>query len=595
MLIFTIAASAHLWLLAFLPALARSAIYESASELPGRQFDFVIVGGGTAGNVIANRLTEDPRFSVLVLEAGPSNIGVLDSEVPGFNSNLLPPGPYNWNYTTVPQEGLNGRSMSYIRGFMLGGTSSLNAMFYTRGPADDFDRFAKVTGDQGWSWNSVQPFMRKNERWTEPTDHHDTRTQFDPRFHSFTGINAVSLSGFPHSYNDRVIQTTKELSEEFPFNLDYNSGNPLGVGWLQATIKDGVRSSSAASYLAPKFVDRRNLHVLVNARVTRVRGARHSKAFDTVDFVFQSGDGPAISVTASKEIVLSAGVFGTPQLFMLSGIGDTNELQGLGVQTIHHLPSVGKNMSDHPGLFNSWSVNATTDEDFFRNGSLFEEAYREWNRSHSGILGDPVATHLGWFRLPSNSSIFSEIGDPASGSTAPHIEMIFTDGLHPPLPTGNFLSIGNAVVTPTSRGWLRLNSTNPFDPPLINPGFLTSGFDVFAMRSVVKMTKRFVGATAWSGWVIGPAGDLAQANSDEEIDDYVRRNSGSTCHAVGTAAMSAVNAPFGVVDPDLRVKGVRGLRVVDASIFPYIPAAHPQVPVYIVAERAADLIKETWD
>ncbi|KAF4603324.1 hypothetical protein EYR38_003737 [Pleurotus pulmonarius] len=311
MLIFTIAASAHLWLLAFLPALARSAIYESASELPGRQFDFVIVGGGTAGNVIANRLTEDPRFSVLVLEAGPSNIGVLDSEVPGFNSNLLPPGPYNWNYTTVPQEGLNGRSMSYIRGFMLGGTSSLS--------------------------------------------------------------------------------------------------------------------------------------------------------------------------------------------------------------------------------------------------------------------------------------------DPASGSTAPHIEMIFTDGLHPPLPTGNFLSIGNAVVTPTSRGWLRLNSTNPFDPPLINPGFLTSGFDVFAMRSVVKMTKRFVGATAWSGWVIGPAGDLAQANSDEEIDDYVRRNSGSTCHAVGTAAMSAVNAPFGVVDPDLRVKGVRGLRVVDASIFPYIPAAHPQVPVYIVAERAADLIKETWD
>lgn len=469
-------------------------------------------------------------------------------------------------------------------------------MFYTRGPADDFDRFAKVTGDQGWSWNNVQSFIRKNERWTAPTDHHNTQTQFDPRFHSFTGINAVSLSGFPHSYNDRVIQTTKELPGEFPFNLDYNSGNPLGVGWLQATIKSGVRSSSATSYLAPKFVKRKNLHVLVNARVARVREGKHSNVFDTVEFMSQSGDGPVVSVTASKEIVLSAGVFGTPQLLMLSGIGDTGELHALGIQTTHHLPSVGKNMSDHPGLFNSWSVNATmpTDEDFFRNATLFEEAYRQWNRTHSGILGDPAATHLGWFRLPNNSSIFSKVGDPASGLTAPHVEMIFTNGFHPPLPSGNFLSIGTAVVTPTSRGWLRLNSTNPFDPPLINPGFLTSEFDVFAMRSVVKMTKRFVGAAAWSGWVTGPAGDLAQANSDEEIDEYVRRNSGSTCHAVGTAAMSAIDAPFGVVNPDLRVKGVKGLRVVDASVFPFIPAAHPQVPIYIVAERASDLIKDIW-
>ncbi|KDQ32953.1 hypothetical protein PLEOSDRAFT_1032666 [Pleurotus ostreatus PC15] len=593
--IVTISLGACLCLLAFLPTPARAAIYENISELPGRRFDFVVVGGGTAGNVVANRLTEDPRFSVLVLEAGPSNVGVLDSEVPGFYGNLFSPGPYNWNYTTVPQEGLNGKSMGYIRGFMLGGTSSLNAMFYTRGPADDFDKFAKVTGDQGWSWNNVQPFIRKNERWTEPTDHHKTRTQFNPRFHSFTGINAVSLSGFRHSYNDRVIQTTKELPGEFPFTLDYNSGNPLGVGWLQATIKSGVRSSSATSYLAPKYVKRKNLHVLVNARVTRVREGKHSKVFDTVEFMSQS-DGPVVSVTASKEIILSAGVFGTPQLLMLSGIGDTNELHALGIRTTHHIPSVGKNMSDHPGLFSSWSVNATksTDEDLLRNATLFAKAFKQWNRTHSGILGDPTVTHLGWFRLPNDSSIFSEVSDPASGSTAPHVEMMFMNGMRPPLPMGNFLSIGLAVVTPTSRGWLRLNSTNPFNQPLINPGFFTSDFDVFAMRSVVKMAKRFVGAAAWSGWVTGPAGDLAQANSDEEIDEYVRRNSGSTCHAVGTAAMSAVDAPFGVVNPDLRVKGVRGLRVVDASVFPFIPAAHPQVPIYIVAERASDLIKDIW-
>ncbi|KAJ6617561.1 hypothetical protein B0H10DRAFT_1307341 [Mycena sp. CBHHK59/15] len=256
-------------------------IYEDVSQLPNFNWDFVVVGGGTAGNVVANRLTENPDFSVLVLEGivrvsfyvrsylrhFQRNVGVTPSIVPALVWQLLPQTPYTWNYSTTPQAGLNGRVIDYPRGHILGGSSSINAMFYTRGSRDDFDRFADFTGDSGWAWQQMLPYFFKNEKWTTPADRHNTAGQYDPSVHSLIGINSVGLNGYAWPDSDaRIIQTTKDLPDEFPFVLDMNAGVPLGVGWLQSTINYGERSSSARSYLGPHYISRPNLHVLLHAK-----------------------------------------------------------------------------------------------------------------------------------------------------------------------------------------------------------------------------------------------------------------------------------------------------------------------------------------
>ncbi|KIJ54911.1 GMC oxidoreductase [Sphaerobolus stellatus SS14] len=573
-------------------------LYENAADLPAKEFDFVVVGGGTAGNVVANRLTEDPTVSVLVLEAGPSNEGVINSIVPFFLENLLGESQFFWNYTIVPQTGLNGRGGPYFRGHMLGGCSSVNAMFYTRGSAEDYDRFAKVTGDAGWSWDNLQSYFRKNEIWTAPTDGHNETGEFNPAVHGFNGINTVSLNGFPSPFDGRVIQATKELPDLFPFILDWNAGKPLGLGWAQSTIKKGKRSSSATSYLAPQFLNRPNMHVLVNARITKLLTVNQGKTtldFRNVQFTQNGAAGPLLNVIASKEVILSAGVIGSPFILMHSGIGDRSELEPLGIKSLLNLPSVGKNATDQPGLFTTWLVNSTdTLDNLGRNMTLFNEAFQLWNETGGGPFGNPPETHVGWARIPKNATIFQQVPDPSAGPNTPHFEIYTQSGAVGGPSTGNFLSVGLNIVSVASRGSITLTSNNPFDDPLIDPGFLTNPFEMAAFRAGLASIRRFLSAPAWKDYVIGPFGDLANATTDALLEDFIRNNAGSTAHLVGTVAMSAPNAGFGVINPDLRVKGATGIRVVDASVFPFIPSSHIQVPTYVFAERAADLIKSLW-
>ncbi|PPR03999.1 hypothetical protein CVT24_010492 [Panaeolus cyanescens] len=580
------------------PSLA--ATYTQPYQLPRISYDYVIVGAGNAGNVIASKLSEDPNIQVLVLEAGGSDENVLPAIVPFLGPTLTPNTPYDWNYTVAAQEGLDNRSFAYPRGKILGGCSTANYMVHHYGSSDDWDKLASVTGDSGWSWDSVRQYRFQHEKMVPPADGHDTTGQWDPSLHGTNGPVSISLPGHSQTIDAKVIATTQELSDEFPFLPDTGGGDILGVGWTQNSIGNGQRSSSSTAYLRPAS-SRPNLHILLNAHVmkllpTGINFRDGKPIFGGVMFANPSNRIvlPFI-VLASKEVILSAGAINTPQILMLSGIGPRSELNQHRILTLVDNPSVGRNLSDHVLLPNNFLAQGSESLDtLFRDGNAFQSALDQWTQHKTGPLANGVTNHLGFLRLPNNATIFQTEADPAAGPKASHWELIVSNfWLNPSagIPaTGNFMTIIAALISPTSRGFVKLASSDPFAKPIIDPKLVTTPFDKFAMREAVRAVKRFVGASAWDDYIIGPYGSLA-ADDDAGIDAHVRQWSSTVFHPVGTAAMSPANAQWGVVDPNLKLKGAHGVRIADASVLPYVPNAHTQGPVYLVAHRAAALIK----
>ncbi|KAF6755678.1 pyranose dehydrogenase [Ephemerocybe angulata] len=561
-------------------------VFQHLSELPLdlMTFDFIVSGGGTGGSVIASRLSENKAFNVLLIEAGPDTADQLGLSIPGWGlgKGTENPSQFIWNYESVPQEGWNGRKAGIPRGRGLGGSSAVNGMVYTRGSKDDYDNWARVTGDPGWSWNALRPYIRRSERWTPPAGGRNATGEYDPAVHGYMGRVETSLPWDGHLEHDiRTIRNAEIQKAEFPLVLDGNAGRSIGVTWMQSTIGNGTRSSAATAYLGDPVRKRGNLAILLNTQVLRVHPVVSSvRRLDirTVEVISSDG-GTAVKFTAKKELVLSGGVIGTPHILLNSGIGNRTELESLGVASILDLPDIGKGITEHVAANLVWDtvpLNTTTiDQDL---------AYAMWQQNRTGPLTATFTHQILWSKIPSSSTLFKEWKDPSTGTTSPHLE----------LPLDAAQNAYLALLTPYSRGSLRLASSNPLLPPLIDLGLLTHPFDMAAIKEGVRIMKRFYSGPAWEGYITGFRGPDPDVLSNEEFEKRIRDNAITFYHPVGGSAMSKRGEKRGVVDGELKVKGVRGLRIVDASVFPYVLTAHTQAPVYILAERAADLILTSW-
>ncbi len=531
------------------------------SQDTNRVYDYVVVGAGTAGCVLANRLSEDRSNRVCLIEAGPKDRHPF-IHVPALVAAAMIRPNIVWGYWSAPQKGLNGRKVPIPRGRVLGGTSSINGMVYIRGNPRDYDDWA-AAGNRGWSYQEVLPYFIRSE---------NNEAFHDSPYHGKGGpMNVLSIPR-PNPLNAAFWEAMQSLG--YRRNDDFNGADTEGYGPRQGTIKAGRRESGVTAFLKPAM-NRPNLTVLTECLVTRV--VLENRRATGVE-IEQSNETRRIG--ARREVILSAGSIGSPQILLLSGIGDGAALQSMGIPVQHNLPGVGANYHDHVAS----AVLMRTSNSTSYGISLKALPRGAWN----------VLEYLLMRKGPFASNVFESHAfvKTTSGLDRPDTQIVFQPARRNqstfPLPLGHGYNISVVLLYPKSRGRIALSSPDPHEAPIIDPNILGEPEDFGPLVRGLKLARRILGAPAFAPYKGTEFLPGAKVETDDDFKNYLRDTTATVFHPAGSCRMGVDDAS--VVTPELKVRGVDGLRVADASIFPRLMGGNTNAPVVMVAEKASDMI-----
>lgn len=520
-------------------------------------YDYIVVGAGSAGCVLANRLTANQQTKVLLLEAGSRDWNPF-IHMPSGLGRLFGPG-VNWRFHTAPQKHLDNREVWYPQGKTLGGSSSINAMIYIRCQREDYDNWAAL-GNPGWSYEDILPYFRRAEDNDRLAD----------RYHGDGGPLWVSDQRDPHPISRAFVKAVQQHG--LPYNADFNGDTMYGAGLYQVTCRNGRRRSAAVSYLRP-ISSRLNLTVQTQARVTRLI-IENGRAVGV-----ELADGSSKrEIRADREVIVSAGAINSPRLLMLSGIGEADQLSQLGIKPLHNLPGVGKNLQDHICT----NVHVQTKEAITYDGhDRFPRSILhgiQWLLYGTGPVSSVIVEGGGFFQTPEE--------------TRPNLQIHIAPatvvrGGQTRIP-GNGFTVNSTFLRPRSRGEVRLRSADPQKEPLIDPNYLADPYDREMALTSVKIIREVLKQPAIASLVANERLPGDAAVSDEDIMAYVRQYACCDYHPVGTCKMG--NDNLSVVDSDLKVHGISNLRVIDSSIMPVLTSGNTNAPTIMIGEKGADLV-----